>query len=145
MQSLSRLSYIPTSLTRNKKLDTAASLTGNLPSDPSLSTDTTVHVHRAPLAQIDQQQFFAPSTTDFISQALTPLSRGSSESIPPPTRTIAKPMTTRRSSYTGEDSLYTASGSSQSSAYRRASQYVFNFFSYRLYMPRHFSFPLKFE
>ncbi|KAI0249594.1 hypothetical protein BJV78DRAFT_654441 [Lactifluus subvellereus] len=120
MQSLSRLSYIPTSLTRNKKLDTTASLTGNDPSDPSLSIDTTVHVHRAPLAQIGQQ-LFTPSTTDLISQAFTPLSRGSSESIPPTTRAIGKPMTTRRSSYTGEDNVYTAGGSSQSSAYRRAS------------------------
>lgn len=38
-------------------------------------------------------------------------------------------MTSRRSSYTGEDSLYTAGASSQSSAYRRLSQYVFSNFT----------------
>jgi hypothetical protein len=124
MQSLSRLPYIPVSLTRNKKLDTATSLTGNDTSDPSLSADTTIHhVHRAPLAQIDQL-LFTPSSTDLISPALTPLSRASFESIPPTTRSIGKPMTTRRSSYTGEDGLYSAGGSSQSSVYRRSSQYV---------------------
>jgi hypothetical protein len=121
MQPLSRLSNLSTSLARNKKLDTARSLSLNDPSDPSLSTDTAVHIHRAPLAQIDQQNF-APTPAD-----ISPLSRAPPESIPP-TRALGKPIMPRRSSYTGEDSLYAASSSSQNSSYRRLSQYVFQFF-----------------
>ena len=121
MQPLSRLSNLPSPLPRNKKLDTALSLTLNDPSDSSLSTDTTVHIHRAPLAQIDQQNF-PPTPPD-----LSPLSRAPPDSIPP-TRALGKPIMPRRSSYTGEDSFYAAGTSSQSSSYRRLSQYVFHFF-----------------
>jgi hypothetical protein len=124
MQSLSRLSHLPASLTRNKKLDTTTSLTRDDPSDPSFTADTTVHVRRAPLAQIDQQ-LFAHSPVDFTSPALSPHPRAPSESILPP-RAVGKPIMPRRSSYTSEDSLYTATGNS-SQAYRRLSQYVFNF------------------
>lgn len=124
MQPLSRHSNLPTSLARNKKLDTALSLTLNDPSDPSLSTDTTVHIHRAPLAQIDQQNF-PPTLAD-----ISPLSRAPPELIPP-TRALGKPIMPRRSSYTGEDSLYVGGSSSQTSSYRRLSQYVFqHFFSH---------------
>lgn len=120
MQPLSR--HPPASLARNKKLDTALSLSLNDPSDPSLPTDTTVHIHRAPLAQIDQQNV-APTPAEH-----SPLSRVPPEPIPP-TRALGKPMP-RRSSYTGEDGLYTASTSSQSPPYRRLSQYVSLFFFY---------------
>ncbi|KAI0292697.1 hypothetical protein B0F90DRAFT_1822680 [Multifurca ochricompacta] len=114
------LSYFPSSLSRNKKLDSAASLTGNDPSDPSLSLDTTMHPHRAPLAQLDQQ-LFAHSAVELISPALTPLSLTPSETIPP-SRAIGKPMMTRRSSYTSEDGLYSIGNNSQNSVYRRLSQ-----------------------
>ena len=120
MQPLSR--HIPAPLTRNKKLDTARSLSLNDPSDPSLPTDTTVHIHRAPLAQIDQQNV-APTPAE-----LSPLSRVPLEPFPP-TRALGKPVMPRRSSYTGEDGLYTASTSSQSPPYRRLSQCVFHFFT----------------
>lgn len=123
MQPLSRLSNLPTSLARNKKLDTARSLSLNDPSDPT--DTTTVHIHRAPLAQIDQQNF-APTPAD-----LSPLSRAPPELIPP-TRALGKPIMPRRSSYTGEDSLYAAGSSSQSSSYRRLSQYVFQYFFHTL-------------
>ena len=129
MQSLSRLSYLPTSLTRNKKLNSAASLPRSDPSDPSLSADTTVHHHRAPLAQIDQQ-LFTHSAADIISPAIAPLSHTSSEAVPS-SRGIGKPSMARRASYTNEDNLYSmviGNNSSQSSlpAYRRLSQYVFD-------------------
>jgi hypothetical protein len=124
MQPLSR--HPPASLARNKKLDTALSLSLNDPSDPSLPTDTTVHI-RAPLAQIDQQNV-APTPAEH-----SPLSRAPPEPIPP-TRALGKPMP-RRSSYTGEDGLYTASTSSQSPPYRRLSQYVSHFFSYLNLLP----------
>jgi hypothetical protein len=123
MQPLSR--HLPTSLVRNKKLDTALSLSLNDPSDPSLPADTTVHIHRAPLAQIDQQNV-APTAE------LSPLARSPLEPIPP-TRALGKPIMPRRSSYTGEDGLYTASTSSQSPPYRRLSQYVYLFSPYLNY------------
>src|SRR5258708_27409592 len=123
MQPLSR--QFPASLARNKKLDTALSLSLNDPSDPSLPTDTTVHIHRAPLAQIDQQNV-VPTPPD-----LSPLSRAPPEPIPP-TRALGKPIMPRRSSSTAEDSLYGASTSSQSPPYRRLSQYVFLFFFFLL-------------
>ena len=118
MQPLSR--HFPASLARNKKLDTALSLSLNDPSDPTLPTDTTVHIHRAPLAQIDQQNVASTPAE------LSPLARAPPEQIPP-TRALGKPMP-RRSSYTGEDALYSASTSSQSPPYRRLSQYVSHFF-----------------
>lgn len=125
MQSLSRLSYLPASLTRNNKLNPAATLTRNDPSDPSLSADTTLHLHRAPLAQIDQQ-LFTHSATDIISPAIT---HTSSEAVPS-SRGIGKPTMSRRASYTNEDNLYSmgiGNSSSQGSlpAYRRLSQCVF--------------------
>jgi hypothetical protein len=124
MQSLSRLSYLPASLTRNNKLNTAASLTRSDPSDPSLSADSTLHLHRAPLAQIDQQ-LFTHSAADIISP--TPLSH--TEAVPS-SRGIGKPIMPRRASYTNEDNLYSmviGNNSSQSSlpAHRRLSQCVF--------------------
>ena len=124
MQSLSRLSYLPS---RNKKLNTAAPLTRSDLSDPSLSADTALHLHRAPLAQIDQQ-LFTQSAADIISPAITPLSHTSSEAIPS-SRGIGKPIMARRASYTNEDNLYSiaiGNNSSQSSlpAYRRLSQCV---------------------
>ena len=130
MQSLSRLSYLPASLTRNNKLNNAASLPRSDPSDPSLSADTTtLHLHRAPLAQIDQQ-LFTQSAADIISPAITPLSHSSSEAVPS-SRGIGKPIMARRASYTTEDNLYSmaiANNSSQSTlpAYRRLSQCVFD-------------------
>ena len=129
MQSLSRLSYLPASLTRNKKLNTAASLARSDPSDPLLSADATLHLHRAPLAQIDQQ-LFTPSAADIISPTITPLSHTSSEAVPS-SRGIGKPIMARRASYTNEDNLYSmaiGNNSSQSSlpAYRRHSQCVFD-------------------
>lgn len=122
MQSLSRLSYLPTSLTRNKKLNTAAR---SDPSDNSLSADSAVHLHRAPLAQIDQQ-LFSHSASDIISPAITPLSHTSSEAVPA-SRGIGKPIMARRASYTNEDNLFSmaiSNNNSQSSlpAYRRLSQ-----------------------
>ena len=121
MQSLSRLSYLPTSLTRNKKLNTAAR---SDQSDPSLSADSGVHLHRAPLAQIDQQ-LFSHSASDIISPAIA-LSHTSSEAVPA-SRGIGKPIMARRASYTNEDNLFTmaiSNNNSQSSlpAYRRLSQ-----------------------
>jgi hypothetical protein len=132
MQPLSR--HPPASLARNKKLDTALSLSLNDPSDPSLTTDTTVHIHRAPLAQIDQQNV-APTPAEH-----SPLSRVPPETIPP-TRALGKPMP-RRSSYTGEDGHYTASTSSQSPPYRRLSQYVSLFFSTRIVLPPSLPLPI---
>jgi hypothetical protein len=134
MQSQSRQPHLSPSLNRNKKLDTTASLARSSPSDPSLSADTSVHVHRAPLAQIDQQLFVSTAITaininstvsaDLTSPALTPLARASSESTPP-SRVVGKPTMPRRSSYTSEESLYAPGGGSQGPAYRRLSQYVF--------------------
>ena len=134
MQPLSR--HLPSSLARNKKLDTALSLSLNDPSDPSLPTDTTVHIHRAPLAQIDQQNV-APTPAE-----LSPLSRAPPEPIPP-ARALGKPIMPRRSSYTGEDGLYTANTSSQSPPYRRLSQYVFHFFLLESFC--HLPSPFQFE
>jgi len=121
MQSLSRLSYLPASLTRNKKLNRSD------PPDPSLSSDSTLHLHRAPLAQIDQQ-LFTHSAADIISPAITPMSHPSTEVVP--SRGIAKPIMARRASYTIEDnnlySMAVTNNSSQGShpAYRRLSQCV---------------------
>jgi len=151
MQSQSRLPHLPASVNRNKKLDTAASLTRNNSSDPALSIDTTVHIHRAPLAQIDHQLLVTtPATTtitnstvsvDLASPALSPLAHIPSELIPPP-RTVGKSTMPRRSSYTGEDNLYATGGASQGPAYRRLSQYVlFNFHLYIIFSPHFFRFP----
>lgn len=154
MQSQSRLPHLPATVNRNKKLDTAASRTRNNPSVPSSSVDTTVHIHRAPLAQIDHQLLITSSattiitnstvSTDLTSPAVSPLACISSESSPPP-RTVGKSTMPRRSSYTGEDNLYTTGGASQGPAYRRLSQYVFfNFhFVYHIFStPLSFSFSL---
>ncbi|KAH9969275.1 hypothetical protein BGW80DRAFT_638085 [Lactifluus volemus] len=133
MHPLSRLSHIPASFTRNKNLDTSPSHSGNHTSDSS--SDSAIHVHRAPLAQIDQQ-LFNPAPTDIISPALTPLSTASFDSIPLTTRTFGKSMTPRRSSYTAEDILYSAGNGSQNSVHRRSSQYVFKFtFPLSLFFP----------
>jgi len=125
MQPLSRIPHPSISLTRNKKLDTAVSLTQNDPSDPSSSPDTIVRIHRAPLAQIDQQ-LVTTTPKDLISPVISPLAHPPSELIPP-SRAVGNPTMPRRSSYTGEETLFAAAGSSQSSAHRRLSQYVFNF------------------
>jgi hypothetical protein len=141
----SRLPHPPASLNRNKKLDTAASVIRGNPSDPSLPPDTTAHhVHRAPLAQIDQQLFVTTTATtsnnainngslsaaDLASSALSSLPRAPSESILP-SRALGKPTMPRRSSYTGEDGPYApGGGSSQGPAYRRLSQYVLFQFSF---------------
>lgn len=116
-----------------------------------MSVDTTLHIHRAPLAQIDHQLLVTNSAAntitnstvaaDLTSPALSPLARIQSESIPPP-RALEKFAMPRRSSYTGEDNMYTTSGASQGPAFRRLSQYVsFNFhFAYHI-----FSTPLSFS
>ena len=153
MQSQSRLPHLPASVNRNKKLDTAASLTRNNSLDPALSVDTTVYIHRAPLAQIDHQLLVTTSATtttitnstvsaDLASPALSPLAHIPSELIPPP-RTGGKSTMPRRSSYTGEDNLYATGGASQGPAYRRLSQYVlFNFTLFIIFSPHIFRFSL---
>lgn len=152
MQSQSRLPHLTPSVNHhNKKLDTAPSLnTRNNASDPS---NTSLHIHRAPLAQIDHQLLVTSSAattitnssvvTDLASPALSPLARIQSESIPPP-RTLEKLTVPRRSSYTGEDNMYTAGGASQGPAFRRLSQYVsFNFHCLHIiFSPRLFRFSL---
>jgi len=152
MQSQSRLPHLTATVNHNKKLDTAASLTTrNNSSDRSMSVDTTLHIHRAPLARIDHQLLVTSSSattitnstvsTDLASPALSPLVRIQSESIPPP-RTLEKMTMPRRSSYTAEDIMYTTGGASQGPAFRRPSQYV----SFNFHFPYHiFSTPLSFS